>query len=141
MTSEPSRRAYEGTSLFLKYLEEMPLSEESWHCCRWEGEQSDETGSVLKALSRGQPVLWKNGAKNSRGLKLPVLPTEDFIEQVQFLLQHVANPGAKLATKSSRLPPEEQVNVQDHCLYFNKFCSYELKILKKTRPKAIGPIV
>ena len=123
MTSEPSRRAYEGSSLFVKYLEDMPLSEEPWNCCRWDNQQEDENGMVLKALSRGQPILWKNGAMNSRGLKLPVLPAEDFVHQVEFLLQHLANPAAKLAAKSSRLPQEQQLNISRHFLYFPNFTS------------------
>ena len=109
MVSEPSPRTKEGTSLFVKHLEKMPLSEEPWNCCRWNGEQADESASVLKALSRGQPIFWENGAKHSNGLQLPVLPDDDFIKQVEFLLQHVANPAAKLVTKSMRLPPEQQV--------------------------------
>ena len=126
MTSEPSRRAYEGSSLFVKYLEDMPLSEEPWNCCRWENQQEDENGMVLKALSRGQPILWKNGAMNSRGLKLPVLPAEDFAHQVEFLLQHLsmANPAAKLAAKSSRLPQEQQVNISRQSLYFSNFTNF-----------------
>ena len=121
----------EERALLETILERMPLSEEPWHCCHLEGKQSDETGSVLKALSRGQPVFWKNGASNSRGLKLPPFPTNgDFIKQIECLLQYVANANKKLAAKSSRLPSDQQVNVQYHCLYFNKFCSYELKILK-----------
>ena len=110
MTSEPSRRAYEWKSLFLKHLEDMPLSEEPWNCCRWENEQEDESGMFLKAVSRGQPILWKNGAMNSRGLKVPVLPAEVFVQQVDLLLQHMANPAAKIVTKSSRLQPDQQVN-------------------------------
>ena len=74
MTSEPSRRAYEGTSLFVKPLDDMPFSEELWNCCRWENGLEDENGMVIKTLSRGQPILLKNGAMNSRGLKLPVFP-------------------------------------------------------------------
>ena len=120
MTSEPSRRAYEGSSLFVKYLEDMPLSEEPWNFCRWENQQEDENGMVLKALSPGQPILWKNGAMNSRGLKLPVLP----VHQVEFLLQHLANPAAMLAAKSSRLPQEQQVNISRHSLYFSNFTNF-----------------
>ena len=127
MTSEPSRRAYEGSSLFVKYLEDMLLSEEPWNCCRWENQQEDENGMVLKALSRGQPILWKNGAMNSRGLKLPVLPAEDFVHQVEFFLQHLANPAAKLAAKSSRLPQDQQVNISRHSLFFFRISQTSFK--------------
>ena len=124
MTSEPSRRAYEGSSLFVKYLEDMPLTEEPWNCCRWENQQDDENSMVLKALSRGQPILWKNGAMNSRGLKFPVLRAEDFVHQVEFLLQHLAYPAAKLAAKSSRLPHDQQVNISRQSLYFSNLTNF-----------------
>ena len=121
-----------GTQEHFAFCENVPL-ECRFSYAEWQGPQDNQTEHLGHLLRHGVPLIWRNGAKHCRGLKVPKFSAKkSFVAKIKRLLRpfNLAEPDAPIEVKSARIGEVKNTFYSfEPCLAFSK---KQIKLFQNT---------